>query len=703
MGANLGLCTAAKFIEDSEICPNEIIKIFKFLNNFKRKNLSTSILSDSKKQLNEIKRSIEIKYDDMEEIRNIPFIFNKFLLSGKEEMIKYKISRYLENFDIKKDIFKIAERLVIKHYTKQFLLDEDFSSKLILLNSKLKIKNKQKFINDFNNDPSEESLSQNKELIKFFEDVFNFKSIVDSSSLNNYIKVFQFNNENRLSSISIRILDIFLGLRILNKGGYLDNTGKAYFKVYDSMEKKISKIIKERCFHEEDELIKDNFDNNFFQNNEEECIISMENKEIVKEKDKIKAQNLSNILKFDEEINSYLCQKETNLPSLDLDYIVPNKSEDRIFKKKSNKYTYYSGDYDTLNFRSAGKGILIKPSISIYEGIFKDGKKCGYGYYFKNKSKSYDYYLGEWESNKYNGYGILYSFKSDMKVIRKGIFKNGIISSGKIIKITEIGNEIKLETYKGIIGNNSSYHSKGRISRTIIKKNNNEYYIESLYFYNGELKDNVENGKGLSVKILPSLDFMYLYKGDFILGKMEGEGTIIFDGDFSIRKYEGIFEQDRWFYKYGKIYYRSGEFYEGFFDTNHSNFVLGIITNYNDYSKFERNITRSGFDDSFSNMFKLYKNISDKEFEEINNKIQTNFSGDLFLGQFQDGQKQGFGKSYLKEDNIITLGNYNRGIKEGIFISIRHDESFDLIKKKYLQYLKFDDDKLIKCVKKFSY
>ena len=102
-------------------------------------------------------------------------------------------------------------------------------------------------------------------------------------------------------------------------------------------------------------------------------------------------------------------------------------------------------------------------------------------------------------------------------------------------------------------------------------------------------------------------------------------------------------------------------------------------------------------------MFKLYKNISDKEFEEINNKIQTNFSGDLFLGQFQDGQKQGFGKSYLKEDNLITLGNYNRGIKEGIFISIRHDESFDLIKKKYLQYLKFDDDKLIKCVKKFSY
>ena len=299
----------------------------------------------------------------------------------------------------------------------------------------------------------------------------------------------------------------------------------------------------------------------------------------------------------------------------------------KLMLKIDNTY-YYNGDIDMYNYEFMGLGRLFKPDNYYYKGTFIRGKKDGYGYIFKDeKNGNYFFYMGEWKSNKPHGFGIAYYYSKEINKIStkpkkflKGKFREGKFIAGQDIRIKEQEKIITIEKFIGSL-KDDGFKSGEKLYKTTYKigpEYKATWDVDSNYFYQGEFKNRFEHGQGLSVKTFPNASYRYYYKGEFQNGQMNGEGAILFEGNFFVKKYEGFFEKDKWFCNFGRVYFKSGDIYEGFFDSLNRKNLVGCYL----HSKIEEKINRNeGF------------LLRPTEVIEITNE-EFNFK-DVFLSNFQ--------------------------------------------------------------------
>lgn len=341
---------------------------------------------------------------------------------------------------------------------------------------------------------------------------------------------------------------------------------------------------------------------------------------------------------------------------------------------KYDNYSFYKGDMDMYNNQFANIGLLIKPSRSYYNGTFRNGKKDGYGYIYKfeNSREEYYFYFGEWKAGKPHGFGISLSIpkekkgKDSNKTICRGDFKKGRLNSGYYSSIVELEKKILVEQYQGKF-EDKTYKSGEKLMKITYLKDeydNKKFDVESYYFYQGGFKNNIENGKGISIKSFPLLNYRYYYKGEFDNGCMHGEGVILFDGNFFIRKYEGIFEKDKWFCKYGRLYFRTGDVFEGFFDNSYTKTHLGC------YIHNEENSVKNHNKIEHFNLSE-HLEFTEQKFDQMNEEYSHLDAGDVFFGQFNNDKKHGFGKYFFKQQELIVIGNYIDGERNGKFETVK--------------------------------
>ena len=92
------------------------------------------------------------------------------------------------------------------------------------------------------------------------------------------------------------------------------------------------------------------------------------------------------------------------LPPFDYDQEKPKVArKDLIWGSKMySSNNRYFGQMDPTTEAKIGKGILIYSNGSLYEGWFKDGKRCGQGRFI---CKTFAYYEGEFRDDRINGHG----------------------------------------------------------------------------------------------------------------------------------------------------------------------------------------------------------------------------------------------------------------------------------------------------------
>jgi len=172
---------------------------------------------------------------------------------------------------------------------------------------------------------------------------------------------------------------------------------------------------------------------------------------------------------------------------------IPKKGKN-IKLYKLNGYLKYDGDIS--NFLYEGKGKIIDGNTQfIFNGILKQRKKI-YGIIYENSRKKYE---GQFENDKFNGYGKIYRLDNDNinYLYYEGNFEDGEIS-GMGIKYYKNGSK-KIEGYfHNIFLFDGNYYSpdkelvfKGKISSKIIFSNKFVLYNDGgENLYSDKLNDN---------------------------------------------------------------------------------------------------------------------------------------------------------------------------------------------------------------------
>lgn len=376
----------------------------------------------------------------------------------------------------------------------------------------------------------------------------------------------------------------------------------------------------------------------FIMNNEEN-----KSTELKKKEDAIQNPNLNNLnhLNQEAEIVFKNITKKKNGILLNS----PNKKSDT----SEEDYHFYNGELDKINFLYSGVGTLIKNNSKkqyLYNGTFRMGKKNGVGIFFKIiNDYTFLYYRGEWGNNKMDGFGfsILIDLVNNKKIFRKGRFVNNKYEYGFQFIIDEKYSnpnpmlnqiaDVLIEKYEGEF-HNDVYNGTGRVIRKILKPSKfdkKKFDIDTEYEYCGNFVENLEQGNGTSSKIFLNQSYKYSYNGEFDKSKMHGFGKIEFDGDYFIKSYEGIFEHDKKFCKYGIVEFKSGDVYEGFFDSNNQKSNIGMYFHYDK---------------------------GDKYLKKTEN----------FFGEFLNDKKQGMGRFVSQKDYKLLVGRYLDGEKNGNFL-----------------------------------
>jgi hypothetical protein len=340
----------------------------------------------------------------------------------------------------------------------------------------------------------------------------------------------------------------------------------------------------------------------------------------------------------------------------------------------SNRKDIYIGEIDQFSYQFSNLGTLLKNSCSLYQGYFKNGKKDGLGYKIYLQ-KNISIYCGEWERGQPHGHGVSLILPkqnkdSTIKIeIMKGKFRQGEFVKGNYTSIIETKDQkIQVEKYKGKFVE-KAYLSGMKLKRINYKKSNSsegKYEVEFYYFYIGDYKDKNENGKGFCIKSFPSMNYRYYYKGDFENGKMHGEGTIIFEGNSLVRRYEGIFNQDKFPSHYGKIHFSSGDAFEGFFDKENRKNHVGYYIHSDIRNQKIKHRDLLNYKETYE--------LDLEDFDKMNDKFSITNSGDIFFGQFMCDKKHGLGK-YLFNSGLLVFGNYIDGEQNGKFETVRNKHS----------------------------
>ena len=433
---------------------------------------------------------------------------------------------------------------------------------------------------------------------------------------------------------------------------------------------------------------------------------------------------------------------------------------------KSIKYLY-NGEYDNTTYLFNGYGNLIDiEGNNCYEGMFRYGYKHGIGIFWQDDTKQdnnivqFYYYSGEWIKDNKSGYGIEISITS----ISSNVIQNRVNS------IVLIGFEMKInlgifrrnvflsgEQYHYIFENNIegkeyllrkiSFHSKENVNTSLIIFNKfqgdldpqfhkytgngmyssysyiynakkDRYEPNISYIYNGNFINGKENGDGILKKSIHNAKYSFIYKGVFQNGEMDGYGIIQYTENFFLKRYEGFFKQGKKFFLYGRVEFRSGDIYEGFFDNNNLKDFIGL------YIHGER--TNQIINDNYFGFFQKDKKHGLGRFISLGPSKKEEMVGKYVIGEkqgaFQITIEEYIGDSNLdlisfdlqednSEFNILTLATRKkRGIANSQFFGIRSKKKKKTkkygktvkIKQKKIYYFFENDDILDKSDKPFD-
>ena len=322
-------------------------------------------------------------------------------------------------------------------------------------------------------------------------------------------------------------------------------------------------------------------------------------------------------------------------PFLFIKNIKSLNSHKKLKKFQNIDEEYYSGQYDNTTYLYAGYGTLIQPEKNMcYTGTFKYGLKDGMGIQYEesNKNNIFIYYIGEFKNNIINGYGEKIIIKNNTFYYREGLFNDKIFLHGKvkIIKDSINKGEIEVINYEGDMSNDLFNGYGFLIQKTYTINEYKKYDFLYEKEYKGQFKNGKENGKG-KIKYNNGINNeSYQYTGNFVDGLRDGFGIITYPDNYFIQKYEGFFKEDKPFCTYGIVYFKSGDRYEGFFNSDYQKTYIG------DYSFYD----------------------------PVSKKINENY-----FGGFINDAKHGMGKIYLEKSDSskILIGNFNIGDKHGHF------------------------------------
>ncbi|XP_066911745.1 uncharacterized protein [Clytia hemisphaerica] len=212
--------------------------------------------------------------------------------------------------------------------------------------------------------------------------------------------------------------------------------------------------------------------------------------------------------------------------------------------------TVYSGFY--CKAKRQGQGTGMWPNLFTYIGEWEDDERNGYG--VLNYACG-DNYEGQWLDNKQDGEGV-YTNKRGDKVT--GTWKDGIKNGDVIIEYH----------------NGDSFHGFCMDDKIV---GEGELVCKNGYRYKGQWKDNLQHGNGHLVtpdgyeytgafkfnKFHGTGELLYpdgsIYKGEFDRGERSGQGTYTQPGGVS---YEGQWMHDLKDGR-GKMEYENGDVYEG--------------------------------------------------------------------------------------------------------------------------------------------
>lgn len=432
---------------------------------------------------------------------------------------------------------------------------------------------------------------------------------------------------------------------------------------------------------------------------------------------------------------------------------------------KSIKYLY-NGEYDNTTYLFNGYGNLIDiEGNNCYEGMFRYGYKHGIGIFWQDDTKQdnnivqFYYYSGEWIKDNKSGYGIEISITS----ISSNVIQNRVNS------IVLIGFEMKInlgifrrnvflsgEQYQYIFENNIegkeyllrkiSFHSKENVNTSLIIFNKfqgdldpqfhkytgngmyssysyiynakkDRYEPNISYIYNGNFINGKENGDGILKKSIHNAKYSFIYKGVFQNGEMDGYGIIQYTENFFLKRYEGFFKQGKKFFLYGRVEFRSGDIYEGFFDNNNLKDFIGL------YIHGER--TNQIINDNYFGFFQKDKKHGLGRFISLGPSKKEEMVGKYVIGEkqgaFQITIEEYIGDSNLdlisfdlqednSEFNILTLATRKkRGIANSQFFGRSKKKKKTKkygktvkIKQKKIYYFFENDDILDKSDKPFD-
>ena len=400
-----------------------------------------------------------------------------------------------------------------------------------------------------------------------------------------------------------------------------------------------------------------------------------------------------------------LDEDSTDDEQISLSGITPDGESPGLFidfdEKCSNIKLLYDGEYDNSTYLFGGFGTLLDvEENTCYEGMFRYGKRHGIGIFWEEdeKNKIFSYYAGEWKKDKRNGCGIN---------IVISVVSNNIVNKEDLDMLNKQKIEITVEYKKGTFVNNKfitgiiqTYTSitmlnpEGEQQETFKKKKNktqekvivfvytkyqgeidplNDKYtghglykkreysyneqkniieIESDYDYTGDFVNGFEDGQGVLKYYNLSERYNSEYKGGFSQGKINGYGRITYSENFFIKQYEGFFKDNMKFYLYGRVEFRSGDIYEGFFDDKFQKDYIGL----------------------YQHCPKVKKDENSKEKEKIPEVKLPVWKYDNYFGYFNKDKKHGLGRFISTVSMKSLRGSYVNGEKQACFQLTSEDD-----------------------------
>ena len=304
---------------------------------------------------------------------------------------------------------------------------------------------------------------------------------------------------------------------------------------------------------------------------------------------------------------------------------------------------------------------------SIYEGDFKNGKRCGKGK-MKYPCCRHCIYDGEWRNNSYHGKGrIVYCRKRTYE----GEFKNGFDDgNGKMIYKN---GDVYIGQWKDGIkhGDGKMVYTSGQVYEGEWKNGRYDGYGKILYpfsmEYHGEWESGLYHGKGRMIVNQGIFDGDF-YKGRHVRGTMNYENQDVVE----IFGPEIVYAKK---YLRGRAVYANGNKYEGSF--------LDI--------SYRCAFIKEGIG------CMIYKN-GDKYMGEWVNGCKENYgvytyaNGDKYEGDWKHGIKCGRGK-YTYTDGRILQGIFSRCMYNShdlkIFVVVQETDKFI---RKIMEEVKYGED-----------